>query len=83
MLRLAWHILVQLYIRAPKWQALHDSLWGPPVKPGWLGIHMHEGSLPPHMTQAGLQQLRLFRQPFALGGIRLAYHAIDPLTGHR
>ena len=79
-------LAVQLFTSAVTWDpSASPSLWGPEVEPhGHFAHHTHA----PCMERFGSnwrypQQLRIFKQPFAIGGMRLAYYALDIETGRR
>ena len=78
-----YYLAVQLFTSAVTWDpSASPSLWGPEVEP-----HGHFAE--PGFTWQNFdwyckpKQLRIFKQPFAIGGMRLAYCALDTETGRR
>lgn len=83
MFRNVYYLAVQLFTSAVTWDpSASPSLWGPEVKP--YGHFVDPGTT----ERFGFnwrypKQLRIFKQPFAIGGMRLAYCALDTETGRR
>ena len=77
-----YNMVVQLFTSAVTWDpSASPSLWGVEVEPhGHFAYKCTErfGS-----NQRYPQQLRIFKQPFAIGGMRLAYYALEMETGRR
>ena len=68
-------LAVQLFTAAVSWDASSSPLlWGPEVE---ARIEFVEpGNRAAALIETHLQRLRISKQPFAIGGMRLAYHAV-------